>query len=278
MMDNDERKELINAIETINAEYIALINSREYQLGRRLINFINDIKHFRVDKIVVRCFRFIRKKSADSILIKKEQSKDNMHNKTDELNALSNASVTVYTCVTGGYDNIQPIIYHTPGFKYILITDNPKIKPCRMLNLHLENIATDIRIPRWCGAGKGLKSYDVIGRKYPCQMFTPLSNANVNYEEILKIDFSETNTVDKNCEHCLIYNVCPTCYGHNYSATGSISKRDKSLCELTKISTKAIAYLWFNKLDKYSREQLNISDEKAVLLIEAIEKIAKWEE
>jgi len=156
--------------------------------------------------------------------------------------------------------------------------DNPKIKPCRMLNLHLENIATDIRIPRWCGAGKGLKSYDVIGRKYPCQMFTPLSNANVNYEEILKIDFSETNTVDKNCEHCLIYNVCPTCYGHNYSATGSISKRDKSLCELTKISTKAIAYLWFNKLDKYSREQLNISDEKAVLLIEAIEKIAKWEE
>lgn len=145
-MDNDERKELINAVETINAEYIALINSREYQLGRRLINIINDIKHFRVDKIVVRCFRFIRKKSADSILIKKEQSKDNMHNKTDELNALSNTSVTVYTCVTGGYDNIQPIIYHTPGFKYILITDNPKIKPAGWEVISIPNYIIEMQL------------------------------------------------------------------------------------------------------------------------------------
>ena len=156
--------------------------------------------------------------------------------------------------------------------------DNPSIKPCRMLNLHLENIASDIKIPRWCGAGKGLRSYDVLGRKYPCQMFTPLSNSNIDYGEILKIDFSETNTIDEKCKDCLIYNICPTCYGHNYSATGSISKRDKSLCALTKISVKAIAYLWFSKLNKYSREQLDISDEKAVLLIDAIDKIANWVE
>lgn len=156
--------------------------------------------------------------------------------------------------------------------------ENPKIQPCRMLNLHLENIATNTKIPRWCGAGKGLKSYDVNGRVYPCQMFTPLSNSKVNYDEILKIDFDDKNTIDSDCNSCPIYNVCPTCYGHNYSATGSISKRDKNLCKLTQISTKAIAYLWFKKLSKYTREELNITDAKAVLLLEAIEKIMEWDE
>lgn len=155
--------------------------------------------------------------------------------------------------------------------------ENPKILPCRMLNLNIENVASDSKIKRWCGAGKGLKSYDTIGRLYPCQMFTPLSNAKIDYEEILKIDFSEENTIDKKCKDCAIYNICPTCYGHNYSATGSISKRDESLCKLTQISTKAIAYLWFKKLGRYSREELGISDSKAVILINAIEKIALWE-
>jgi uncharacterized protein len=155
--------------------------------------------------------------------------------------------------------------------------DNVSLKPCRMLNLHLENIASPVKMPRWCGAGKGLRSYDVEGKVYPCQMFTPLSNSNVNYDDIMKIKFDSDTTIDTNCEECPIYNVCPTCYGHNYSATGSISSRDKSLCKLTQISTRAIAYLWFNKLNKYKIEELNITKEKVVLLIEAIEIIANWE-
>ena len=151
--------------------------------------------------------------------------------------------------------------------------EHPDVKPCRLLGLSIENINIDKHIDRWCGAGAGLKSYDVEGVLYPCQMFTPLSIEKDKSDKSFGLDFSASKTEDPRCASCKIYNVCPTCYGHNYSATGDIAKRDEVLCKYTKISILATSYLWANRILKYSYKQLKISELRYVQLSKAIVKI-----
>jgi len=148
--------------------------------------------------------------------------------------------------------------------------ERPSIEPCRLLGLHIENINVTDHIERWCGAGEGLKSYDVEGDIYPCQMFAPLS-MNKNLSECLTdINFKMVNKEDPACKGCKIYNVCPTCYGHNYSVNGDIAKRDESLCLYTKISILATSYMWAKRLLNYSYDELNIDEVRYVQLSKAI--------
>ena len=151
--------------------------------------------------------------------------------------------------------------------------EHTELEPCRLLGLNIENINVDKHIDRWCGAGKGLKSYDVEGVLYPCQMFTPLSIEKEKSNRSFKLDFSAGKTEDSRCTSCKIYNVCPTCYGHNYNATGDIAKRDEVLCKYTKISILATSYLWANRIIRYSYEELGISELRYVQLSKAIVRI-----
>lgn len=150
---------------------------------------------------------------------------------------------------------------------------HPAIEPCRLLGLHIENINTQERIPRWCGAGKGLKAYDAEGDLYPCQMFAPLSMDKERAIQASTLDFMNIDMEDPACKTCKIYNVCPTCYGHNYSTTGDISQRDKVLCEYTKASILATSYLWANRIIRYSINELSISKQQYVQLSIAVKTI-----
>ena len=152
---------------------------------------------------------------------------------------------------------------------------HPRIIPCRLLGLNLENINESEHIDRWCGAGKGLKSYDVEGTLYPCQMFAPLSMEKEKSKKVLEINFDKKNLEDPACKFCSIYNVCPTCYGYNYSSTGDIAKRDEVLCKYTKLSILATSYLWANRIMKYSYKELNISELRYVQLTKAVIKVQK---
>jgi nicotinate-nucleotide pyrophosphorylase len=44
------------------------------------------------------------------------------------------------------------------------------------------------------------------------------------------------------CRGCVMRNICPTCYGENFSATGNIHSRDMNLCPLFKIQFRALAF------------------------------------
>ena len=178
-----------------------------------------------------------------------------------------------------GVDWNHPELLKTMEEQLKLLADyyieHPDIQPCRLLGLHIENINVEKHIDRWCGAGKGLKSYDVEGTLYPCQMFTPLSIEKEKSDKAFVLDFSAEKTEDPRCASCKIYNVCPTCYGHNYNATGDIAKRDEVLCEYTKLSILATSYMWANRILKYSYEQLGISELRYAQLSRAILKIQK---
>ena len=44
--------------------------------------------------------------------------------KKESLQSNKKNSIVVYTCITGGYDNLRPIKYKTPGVDYVCFTDN----------------------------------------------------------------------------------------------------------------------------------------------------------
>ncbi len=159
------------------------------------------------------------------------------------------------------------------GKMAVYYIQHPQIPICRMLDLHIENVNYTYKVSRWCGAGVSLSAYDTMGNRYPCHLFQPLSSeVSLSSEEICNV-FSTYDTFDTRCSDCSIYNVCPTCYGHNYAATGDIAKRDESLCEFTKMCTLTASYIWLRKMELYSKEELGLTDEKYRMIFDAAKLI-----
>lgn len=150
---------------------------------------------------------------------------------------------------------------------------HPSIPQCRMLGMNIENVLADHTFNRWCGAGVSMRSYDTAGNLYPCHMFQPISSDLDIPGQKQNLTFEQLNTIDPNCIECPIFNVCPTCYGHNYSATGDIAIRDIGLCEFTKLNTLATSYIWLKKLELYDINELNLTDEMACAILDGALKI-----
>ena len=151
---------------------------------------------------------------------------------------------------------------------------NPKVKLCRLLNSQLANVLSDEKIKRWCGAGVSLKSYDVDGRCYPCHLFTPISTERPT-DPVLDFNqlSSDCDLIDEKCEQCTIFNICPTCYGSNYSQNGDVSIRDEYLCANTKICAFVSSYIWLERLSRYSPDELGLSERECIELLQASKKI-----
>ncbi len=153
---------------------------------------------------------------------------------------------------------------------------NPQITPCNFVNLGIEELYKDYGdfVPSWCGAGKSMVSYDISGNPYPCQYFMPLSIGEKS-EKVNKLSFEKKinkNKLNSNCRNCVIRNICPTCFGANYSVSGNMYYKEESYCELLKIQFKASAYLFYNKL---KLNQLNLYDEDKYKLLQGILMIQK---
>ncbi len=147
---------------------------------------------------------------------------------------------------------------------------NPSVKPCAMLDVtRLRSMSlVDDKNLRYCGAGYAMKAYDFDGTAYPCQHFLPLSIGRDQAMESLKIDFKEyvleEDVMPDVCRKCVMRNICPTCYGENFSATGSIHLRDMDLCPLFKIQFRALAYF---AAEKFRLGQYGDMDNGEVALI-----------
>lgn len=154
--------------------------------------------------------------------------------------------------------------------------EHPHIQRCKLLSMPIEYMSLDNSNNVMCGIGSGMKVYDTEGDLYPCHFFQPNSVGIEKSIESKKIDFSNKQMfVDKECKGCNISNVCPTCYGANYSSTGNIATRDKTMCDLNKIAVKATAYLYYRLIEKYGIDILKCSKEEKKAILIAIEKINK---
>jgi len=153
---------------------------------------------------------------------------------------------------------------------------HPDVEPCRLLNPDMASLLTPGRQERWCGAGMGFRVYDTEGKAYPCQQFAPVTCGDELAKQALSIDFCDpTGLIDPHCSDCRIYNICPTCYGSNFNLTGTLWKRDRGLCALTRLATQASAYMWTQRLKQHGAARLGLDESEYARLVYSVEVIAQ---
>ncbi len=152
--------------------------------------------------------------------------------------------------------------------------NHPDIKPCSLLNYHIENVAYPVNgyAQKYCGAGTRLKVYDTQGEAHPCQYFLHLAIGEKVHEthSIKFADAFKIETLDSKCQTCIAVNVCPSCYGANFELTGDIHGRDYNFCKLQQIIILANSYL---KAKKWEMGHLNINTQEEKALLDSIIKI-----
>lgn len=142
---------------------------------------------------------------------------------------------------------------------------------CMLLNRDISQIVYFRHYRKWCGAGTHLRAYSIKGERYPCYFFQPLALGEKSASLMQNIDFSNLEILmDPDCKGCILLSMCPTCYGSNYATTGCISKKDTNLCSLTKLTALAASYMQYNKLIRYTNEDLKIDDCRRKELTDAI--------
>lgn len=121
-MEND----YINKIETLNLEIMELKKSKEYCLGRKIINIKELIKKGRIDVIIKRA---LNKKNV------KKMAKYNAHGELENnfqfdvsLRKKEKPKIVIYTCITGKYDNLKTPFLKFNNIDYVAFTDNEEKK------------------------------------------------------------------------------------------------------------------------------------------------------
>ena len=98
---------------------------------------------------------------------------------------------------------------------------------------------------KWCGTGDGMICLGPDEKIYPCQAFMPSSEVKDGDVVRTELDFSKDVIFrDPDCAGCLLESACPSCYGNNYTRTGTLYKRDKTLCKFRKVEAVATSYLF----------------------------------
>ena len=154
---------------------------------------------------------------------------------------------------------------------------NPHIVPSRLLESNIDDLSRKINKNHiYCGAGTAMAAYDVKGNGYPCQFFMPISCGEEKAKKSKSIKFPKNvipnELIDEKCRECVIKNVCPTCYGANYVEFGNIFSHSESYCKLTKIITKAKAYL---RAEQWKQGHLYLSKDEEIAMLKSITIIQK---
>lgn len=157
---------------------------------------------------------------------------------------------------------------------YISHTD---ISPCSIFD---GDKLTRILIPemqsRHCGAGTSFSAYDTNGNHFPCHVFAGNTLKAERWAEISWQDFADDNIyADSECKGCLIYNICPTCFGMNFIERDHVCCRDKSMCDFIKAEKVAACKLHKHLIMSKRFEDIS---EQEYLILSSIEKIIGQDE
>lgn len=115
-MDDKVNKALLK----LNEDYLNVINSKEYNLGRRIIKYVDIFKCFRV-KVLINRLKYERERKKAALY----NDKCRISKYYDEgEKPVSGVRVVVYTCITRGYDGLKNPIYCNSAVDYICFSDS----------------------------------------------------------------------------------------------------------------------------------------------------------
>ena len=131
--------------------------------------------------------------------------------------------------------------------------EHPELRPTDILNMQIDHINPNKIdfVTRHCGAGgNGLVAYEVDGTAYPCHTFAPISVGEEIAKKSLDLTFEYKISLDKlddKCRDCIVVNVCPNCYGINFSTMGNMYSKDDGFCKMAKVQFMANAYFKYRQ-------------------------------
>lgn len=137
MRDVDENVLVNDAILSLNYEYLQLLYSREYNLGRRIYKYAKILRTGNIKEVIQRIeFEKKIRKSHKAGYIYRE---NNFFAKGEKCN---NVKGVVYTCITGGYDLPHEPYFFSSNCSYVMFSDNPEIS--QGTNWHAKSIPFNI--------------------------------------------------------------------------------------------------------------------------------------
>jgi len=142
-----EYKKVANSLEKIKEQEIQIRNSKEYRTGLKICRAIEDIRSFHILKFINREIRYRK--------IAKYNYKWNISDDNFSYGDYPDDSkkFVVYTCITGGYDNLHDPLYVHPNIDYVVYTDNLNMKSSiwkvRPIPDHIKKIDNNILINRY---------------------------------------------------------------------------------------------------------------------------------
>ncbi len=153
--------------------------------------------------------------------------------------------------------------------------ENPEIRPCSLLDENIKILAYDTIYKPWCGIEK-MTVFSTSGKGFPCHFFQDVTVGKELSEKIPKLDVTRLiDYMDPVCKTCKFINLCPTCFGSNYKATGCFCKRDMNVCKTVKLQLYANAIFQFKRIEKFGIGNLDLSEIAQKELYEGICKISQ---
>lgn len=141
---------------------------------------------------------------------------------------------------------------------------HPELQRFSMLNLCVEDLFQPHYSLKKCGCGEDLVCIDTDGVQYACHLFSPISASKEEAETSLSIDFNNHQEfISNECQECILYPICTSCYGMNFLCYGDVSKQSAFTCQAFKIQFYANCKLL------YECAQSN-NDKQTILLIDKI--------
>lgn len=154
--------------------------------------------------------------------------------------------------------------------------EHPDIIPCSLLNENIKILAYDTIYKPWCGIEK-MTVFNTLGKGFPCHFFQDLTVGKELSKKMPELDVTRLiDYMDPVCKTCKFINLCPTCFGSNYKATGSFCKRDMSVCKTVKLQLYANAIFQLKRIEKFGIENLDLSEVAQRELYEGICKISQY--
>lgn len=152
-MDNTNLN-LMKTLEDLNEEYKALIDSKEYKLGKIVAHPEMWIERIQ-KKIYYLCCQKKKVKTIKEKYVQIESAEYcGQGERADFLRSVApQTRVVVYTCITGGYDMILEPMFENDNIHYIIFTDNQNLTSekweIRSIPKNLQRLKNNVLINRY---------------------------------------------------------------------------------------------------------------------------------
>lgn len=159
---NDNIDNLFSKVEQLQKDYYSIVNSKAFRIGTKMVSLMDSIKQHRLIQYIHK--EYIYRKNARHSVFKEASDFNYGAYPSAEL------KFAVYSCITGGYDNLAEPFFNIDGIDYIMFTDNVWLTSekwqIRPIPAEILSLKDNIQINRYIKMHPG-----VVGEEYDFALY-----------------------------------------------------------------------------------------------------------